>query len=112
MYWVEDSVEDSFENKIQRANLDGSQVEELVPIESDAPSGIALDLARGKIYWTDVVKDKIQRANLDGSQIENILATGLNVPRGLALDLADMSEVRVNRPPVLDGIRKQSVSEG
>ena len=108
MYWVEDS----FENKIQRANLDGSQVEELVPIESDAPSGIALDLARGKIYWTDVVKDKIQRANLDGSQIENILATGLNVPRGLALDLADMSEVRVNRPPVLDGIRKQSVSEG
>ena len=99
-------------NKIQRANLDGSQVEELVPIESDAPSGIALDLARGKIYWTDVVKDKIQRANLDGSQIENILATGLNVPRGLALDLADMSEVRVNRPPVLDGIRKQSVSEG
>ena len=108
MYWVEDS----FENKIQRANLDGSQVEELVPIESDAPSGIALDLARGKIYWTDVVKDKIQRANLDGSQIENLLATGLNVPRGLALDLADMSEVRVNRPPVLDGIRKQSVSEG
>ena len=108
MYWVEDS----FENEIQRANLDGSQVENLVSIESDAPSSLALDLARGKIYWTDVVKDKIQRANLDGSQIENILATGLNVPRGLALDLADMSEVRVNRPPVLDGIRKQSVSEG
>ena len=108
MYWVEDS----FENKIQRANLDGSQIEEVIPIESDAPSGLALDLTRGKIYWTDVVKDKIQRANLDGSQIEKLLATGLNVPRGLALDLADMSEDLVNRPPVLDGIRKQSVAEG
>ena len=108
MYWVEDS----FENKIQRANLDGSQIEEIVPSESDAPSGIALDLARGKIYWTDVVKDKIQRANLDGSQIENLLATGLNVPRGLALEFADMPEVHVNRPPVLDGIRKQSVAKG
>ena len=108
MYWVEDS----FENKIQRANLDGSQIEEIVSTELDAPSSLALDLARGKIYWTDVVKDKIQRANLDGSQIETLLATGLRVPRGLGLELADMPEVRVNRPPVLDGIRRQSVAEG
>ena len=108
MYWVEDS----FENKIQRANLDGSQIEEIVSTGLDAPSSLALDLARGKIYWTDVVKDKIQRANLDGSQIETLLATGLRVPRGLGLELADMPEVRVNRPPVLDDIRKQSVAEG
>ena len=108
MYWT-----DSFTNKIQRANLDGSQIEDLVSTGLDAPSGLALDVVGGKIYWTDVVKDKIQRANLDGSQIEDLVSTGLRVPWDLALELAYMpSEVSVNRPPVLDGIRKQSVAEG
>ena len=106
MYWTDS-------NKIQRANLDGSQIEDLVSTGLDAPSGLALDVVGGKIYWTDVVKDKIQRANLDGSQIEDLITTGLRVPWDLALELAYMpSEVSVNRPPVLDGIRKQSVAEG
>ena len=109
MYWVEGFSG----NKIQRANLDGSKIEDIVSLEElDAPSSLTLDLARGNIYWTDVVQDKIQRANLDGSKIEILLATGLRVPQGLALDLANMPEIRVNRPPVLDGIRKQSVAEG
>ena len=111
MYWMDSSRIQRA--NIQRANLDGSQIEALLTTELDAPSGLALDVVGGKIYWTDVVKDKIQRANLDGSQIETLLATGLRVPWDLALELAYMSsEVSVNRPPVLDGIRKQSVSEG
>ena len=74
-------------------------------------------LSEGKMYWTerassDESSGRILRANLDGSHVEELLATGLRTPRGLALDLADMPEIKVNRPPVLDGIGKQSVAEG
>ena len=111
MYWA-----DWITNKILRSNFDGSQVEELLT-RSDNTGSLVLVLSEGKMYWTegswsDVSNGRILRANLDGSQVEELLATGLRSPRGLALDLADMPEVRVNRPPVLDGIDKQSVAEG
>ncbi|RIK75032.1 hypothetical protein DCC62_14100, partial [candidate division KSB1 bacterium] len=81
MYWTDPGYA-----RIQRANLDGSVVEDIV-IGLSFPYGIALDLAAGKMYWTDVGTDKIQRANLDGSSLED-LVTGLSAPYGIALDLA------------------------
>ena len=39
------------------------------------PWGIALDVAGGKMYWTDAGSDKIQRANLDGSGVEDLIIT-------------------------------------
>ena len=68
MYWVDRTTA-----KIQRANLDGSQVEALVTTGLDSPWGLALDLAGGKMYWADSITDKIQRANLNGSQVEELL---------------------------------------
>ena len=67
-----------------RANLDGSNAENLMgqgwygPFTLDpgrppmrehksCPRGIALDVAGGKVYWTDSASDLIQRANLDGT---------------------------------------------
>ncbi len=82
MYWT-----DTGTDKIQRANLDGSSVEELVATGLLAPFGLALDPDGGKMYWTDRGTDKIQRANLDGSGVEELVATGLLAPSGLALDL-------------------------
>ena len=102
MYWASRST-------IQRANLDGTQVEELLRRPNYIGS-LVLVLPEGKMYWTEDVT--ILRANLDGSQIEELLATRLGFAQGLALDLADMPEIKVNRPPVLDGIRKQSIAEG
>ena len=83
MYWTDEGAK-----KIQRANLDGSQVEDLVTTGLDSPSGLALDVAGGKMYWTDEGAKKIQRANLDGSQVEDLVTTGLSGPRSLALDVA------------------------
>ena len=82
---------DSGTDKIQRANLDManlevSNVEDLVT-GLDRPLGIALDVAGGKLYWTNWDTGKIQRANLDGSNIED-LVTGLVSPDGIALDVA------------------------
>ena len=84
--------------KIQRANLDGTQVEDLLTLTSErglvSSVGLALDLDAGKMYWTDRGttrnRARIQRANLDGTQVEDLLTLQLGLatgPVGLALDL-------------------------
>ena len=83
MYWVDEDT-----HKIQRANLDGSNIEDLVTTELETPEAIALDVAGGKMYWTDKGTTKIQRANLDGSNIEDLVTTGLVDSWGIVLDLA------------------------
>ena len=82
MYWT-----DTYRSKIQRANLDGSNIEDVVTGLPE-PRGIALDTAGEKMYWTDTYRSKIQRANLDGSNVEDIITVGLNSPYGIALDSA------------------------
>lgn len=86
IYWTDDGT-----NKIQRANLDGSGIEDLVTTGLDQPEMIALDAGRAKMYWTDAGVDKIRRANFDGSNVEDCNVVGIqfvpNNPRGLALDL-------------------------
>ncbi len=102
MYWT-----DFGRGTINSANLDGSDVRVLVQTAVNAaaigpddeissgpaagaalgtPWGIALDLVRNKIYWTEESGNRIQRANLDGSRVETIVASGLNGPRGIKLD--------------------------
>ena len=82
LYWTDWGTD-----KIQRANLDGSGVEDLVVGGGlDGPDGLALDVVGGKMYWTDAGASRIQRANVDGSNVEN-LVTGLGIPYGLALDV-------------------------
>ena len=85
MYWTDEGTD-----KIQRANLDGSGVQDLVTSGLSGPKGLALDLGAGKMYWADSRTDKIQRANLDGSGVEDLVRLPRNWtagPWGLALDL-------------------------
>jgi len=102
MYWS-----DREGMKIMRANLDGSDIETLVVTGSgeadrkDAAHwcvGIALDVARGKVYWTqkgpdDGGKGVIRRASLEipkgqtaanRTDIETLFA---NLPEPIDLDL-------------------------
>jgi len=81
IYWSQ-----LFDNKIQRSDLDGSNVVDIVT-GLNAPEGIALDLTHGMIYWADQGIPAIQRANLDGSNIETLVAAGLANPFDIALDL-------------------------
>ena len=78
LYWA-----DSEAGKIQRANLDGSEVQTIVSGLED-PEGIALDVGSGKIYWTEW--ESVKRANLDGSQIESL---GTVWGSDIALDVAE-----------------------
>ena len=83
MYWTDWDTE-----KIQRSNLDGSGVEDLVTTGLRSPSGLALDVSGGKMYWTDANARKIQRSNLDGSGVEDLVTRGLGFPIGIALDVS------------------------
>ena len=80
MYWV-----DSGTDKIQRAHLDGSNVEDIITTGLRTPTNISLDNS-SSVYWTDSGTDKIQRANLDGSNITDVITTGLRTPTGVELD--------------------------
>ena len=75
MYWTNPGSQ-----KIQRANLDGSRVEDLVTSGLGSPTGLAVDVSGGKMYWTDRRTDRIQRANLDGSHVEDLVSGGLENP--------------------------------
>ena len=83
LYWA-----DSGTSKIQRSNLDGSGVEDLVTTGLNFPAGLALDVSGDKLYWADSGTDKIQRSNLDGSGVEDLVTTGLDAPTSLALDVS------------------------
>ena len=98
MYWAEGGT-----GAIRRADLDGSNGEILV--ETEGSMGIALDVFRGRMYWTARGDSRfsdggvIQRSNLDGSQVETLVA-GLGDLEDIALDLAAgkmyLTEARVS----------------
>ena len=93
IYWVNFDV-----NKIQRANLDGSNAQNILT-GFGRPVGIALDIAGGKLYWTDRDelhtnnpngKSSIYRANLNGSNIEPIIIiAGTLAIEAVALDVSE-----------------------
>lgn len=76
--------EEADAGKIWRANLDASELEPIVTGIND-PYGIAVDVAGGKVYWTDD-SGNISRSNLDGSSVEIGI---VNIADGLmrAIDL-------------------------
>ncbi len=47
---------------------------------------VALDVAAGKAYWTNIVQRRIERANLDGSAVEEVI-DGVDSPTGIAVDV-------------------------
>jgi low density lipoprotein receptor-related protein 5/6 len=62
MYWTDLGI-----GKIQRVNLDGTGLQDLVTTGLRFPRGMAVDDSGGKMYWMDGGTLKVHRANLDGS---------------------------------------------
>ena len=80
------------ESGIHRSSLDGSNVEQLVIPDLRRPNKIALDIAGGKMYWTEREVAGIHRSDLDGSNLETLVEgyghPGWNRIIGIALDVA------------------------
>jgi uncharacterized repeat protein (TIGR01451 family) len=82
IYWA-----DSGADKLQRANLDGSDTQDLIA-GLVGPGGVALDFAGGQVYWADRGAPKVQRAGLDGSNLEDLLFGGTGFPFGFPIGIA------------------------
>jgi low density lipoprotein receptor-related protein 5/6 len=73
---------------IQRANLDGTDVEAIdVGVPIDNPSGLAIDPVNNELYWSDHVYDRIHKTDLDTNMTTVLVSAQLTNPFGLALDL-------------------------
>jgi hypothetical protein len=98
IYWTLMGNPSANDGEVMRSNLDGSNVTTLVPSGGTyTPKQMKLDLAGGKMYWSDREGMRVMRANLDGSDVEALVTTGqtdadrMDESRwcvGVALDLA------------------------
>ncbi len=91
---------------IRRADLNGSNVEDLVTFAGLDPFEIALDVAAGKMYWTqkdDIAAAKIQRANLDGSNIEDVFANDVFHAEGITIQFTVCGDGMVEGAEECDG---------
>ena len=79
IFWAEISYD-----KIRGANLDGSDIYDLVTTGLSAVTGIDVDTIGNKLYFTDFHYDRISRCNPDGSDFETILEVGA-LPNDIAL---------------------------
>ena len=84
LYWTRKTSDRT--GKVQRANLDGTNVE-LVKDLTNVPHRIAIDTVNRKLYLTNSW-GKIQRLNFNGSNFQPNLITDLNSPSSLVLDAA------------------------
>ena len=105
---------------VQRSKLDGSvfhwnYIDNLSPSLS-SPRDIALDVAGGKVYWTEDITDaatgkeiiRIRRANLNGKNVEVVREIS-GVPRGLAVDSAKGNLYLANTRGVRGNIQRLKV---
>lgn len=79
----------TYEGKVWRANLDGSELE-MIADELIEPYGIAVDATGGKVYWVDEWDDNyvghVYRSDLDGSNIEPVVSLQDAQFRAISLD--------------------------
>ena len=83
MYWINTET-----GTLHR--LVDTEVEDLVPRVRNATS-LAVDVAGGKLYWTEKTSNRsgrIRRANFDGTNVQ-LVKNLTSVPDGIALDTAD-----------------------
>jgi sugar lactone lactonase YvrE len=80
MYWVH-GVIGLGTGGVRRANLDGSQIENVVTAQQ-RPLDIAVEPGSGKLYFTDQDLDAVRSANLNGSSLVT-LASNLVQPNGI-----------------------------
>ena len=90
IYWIE-----ATSNRLQRANLDGSNVEtdylSFTAAGSTDPSGLAIDAQHNYVYWTDysgadVWYGKLEPGGVTGASVVFCVSCSVGAPSGIDLD--------------------------
>ena len=93
LYWTEEASKNS--GKVQRSNLDGTNVQTLASLRS-IPLGIAADPSGRKLYWTNAA-GRIQRANLNGKSIKTLVRK-LGTPTDIVLGIETVATMSAAAP--------------
>jgi DNA-binding beta-propeller fold protein YncE len=76
IYWTNMGNPIANDGSIDRADLDGSNITNIVPSGGTfTPKQLQLDNKNGKLYWSDREGMRVMRSNLDGSEIETLVDT-------------------------------------
>jgi DNA-binding beta-propeller fold protein YncE len=76
IYWTNMGNPSVNDGSIDRADLDGRNITNIVPAGSTfTPKQLQLDKKNGKLYWSDREGMRVMRSNLDGSKIETLVDT-------------------------------------
>src|SRR5260370_4595369 len=79
IYWTNMGNPSANDGSIDRCDLDGSNVTNIIPPGGTfTPKQLQLDKRHGKLYWSDREGMRVMRANLNGSPIETLVETGRN----------------------------------
>ncbi len=104
LYWSDQGT-----GKIQRSNLDGTDVQDLVTgLGMSNGIGLFVDTGSGKLYWTDQASGVIHRANLDGGGVEDVV-TGLDNPREITIDSTNGKIYWTEDGPTFNKIRRANL---
>jgi len=77
IYWTNMGNPSANDGSIDRCDLDGSNVTNIIPPGGTfTPKQLQLDKRSGKLYWSDREGMRVMRANLNGSAIETLVETG------------------------------------
>ncbi|XP_064367902.1 nidogen-2 [Dromaius novaehollandiae] len=83
LFWTDSGLD-----KIERAQLDGSERRVLFDTELVNPRAIAVDPVRGNLYWTDWNREapKIETSTVDGANRRILVSRDIGLPNGLTFD--------------------------
>jgi hypothetical protein len=98
IYWTNMGNPKANDGTIDRADLDGTNVKNVVPPGATwTPKQLQFDATNRKLYWSDREGMRVMRSNLDGSKIETLVDTSQGDARpgpdarkwcvGIALDM-------------------------
>src|SRR5258708_1252504 len=77
IYWTNMGNPSANDGSIDRCDLDGSDVTNIIPPGGTfTPKQLQLDKRNGKLYWSDREGMRVMRANLNGAAIETLVETG------------------------------------
>jgi enoyl-CoA hydratase/carnithine racemase len=77
IYWTNMGNPKANDGTIDRADLDGKNVTNIVPSGATwTPKQLQLDAKNRKLYWSDREGMRVMRSNLDGSNVETLVETG------------------------------------
>src|SRR5260370_2173647 len=77
IYWTNMGNPKANDGTIDRADLDGTNVTNIVPSGATwTPKQLQLDAKNRKLYWSDREGMRVMRSTLDGSNIETLVETG------------------------------------